>query len=222
MSSTDDLSSRPASPSMSSSDESYSKTTENEEGTSDSPLPPPNQILRAANPLQWLYPGDIQVDLTSPPKLSPMELAQLKDYEVSSTAESQAASTVPNKGGESCNSFEYLNSDRNSGGSAGQYQAKSPFEREIQRLMKESRNSAAAAMTATATAISAKDNAQANNVIMINGNKTSGSSSGGSNHGAELGAEQHRPKNNQSILMCGLDAIREIAKNKNPSESSQM
>lgn len=201
MSSTDDLSSRPHSPSMSSSDESYSKTTENEEGT-DSPLPPPNQILRAANPLQWLYPGDIQVDLTSPPKLSPMELSNLKEFEVSSTTESQAPSTVPNKG-ESCNSFEYLN-DR-----VPPPYAKSPFEREIQRLMKESRNAAAT-----------KDNAN----VIVNGNKTSGSSSGGSSHGgADINSSEQKPKlNNQSILVCGLEAIREIAKNKNPSESSQM
>lgn len=209
MSSTDDLSSRPHSPSMSSSDESYSKTTENEEGT-DSPLPPPNQILRAANPLQWLYPGDIQVDLTSPPKLSPMELSNLKEFEVSSTAESQAASTVPNKG-ESCNSFEYLNNDRNNGGASGAAYTKSPFEREIQRIMKESR---------PAVPANNKDNAN----VIINGNKTSGSSSGGSSHGgAEMNGAEQKPKlNNQSILMCGLDAIREIAKNKNPSESSQM
>lgn len=197
MSSTDDLSSRPHSPSMSSSDESYSKTTENEEGT-DSPLPPPNQMLRIANPLQWLYPGDIQVDPTV--QLSPMELAHLKEFDISSTTESHAPSTVPGgTKGESCNSFEYLN-DRD------RY-PKSPFEREIQRLL-ESSNKAAI------------------KEVVTNGNKTtSGSSSGGSVKG-ETGEANHekigvQKINNQSILMCGLDAIREIAR-KNPSDSSQM
>lgn len=143
-----------------------------------------------------------------------MELSNLKEFEVSSTTESQAPSTVPNKG-ESCNSFEYLNNDRNAGGAGGHgpvatAYTKSPFEREIQRLMKESRMAGGAA----------KDNAN----VIINGNKTSGSSSGGSSHGgAEINGGEQKPKlNNQSILMCGLDAIREIAKNKNPSESSQM
>lgn len=206
MSSTDDLSSRPHSPSMSSSDESYSKTTENE-GT-DSPLPPPNQIFRAGNPLQWLYPGDIQVDLSSSPKLSPIELSNLKEFEISSTTESQAPSTVPNKG-ESCNSFEYLN-DRG--------YPKSPFEREIQRLLNES------------TRVAAVKEHTTNNASQItNGNKTSGSSNsaGSSNNGhssrENLDASIDKPKiTNPSILMCGLEAIKEIARNKNPSESSQM
>lgn len=216
MSSTDDLSSRPHSPSMSSSDESYSKTTENEEGT-DSPLPPPNQILRAQNPLQWLYPGDIQVDPTTSPKLSPIELSNLKEFEISSTTESQAASTVPNKG-ESCNSFEYLN-DRG-------YPI-SPFEREIQRLL-ESSNRANNGQTHI---LNTKDQSNAG-VQITNGNKTSGSSNSGSSNNGQSSRENldtsssngDKPKmmTNQSILMCGLEAIREITRNKNPSESSQM
>lgn len=126
LSSTDDLSSRPHSPSVSSSDESYSKTTEGEgeEGLlfyltnfsanvafqnfrfilpENSPLP--HHITKNPNPLQWLYPCDIQVDLTSP-KLSPVDFSNMKDFEINSTTESQTASTAPNKG-ESCNSFEY-------------------------------------------------------------------------------------------------------------------
>lgn len=200
MSSTDDLSSRPHSPSMSSSDESYSKTTENEEGT-DSPLPPQhttNQMLRITNPLQWLYPGDIQVDPTISPKLSPMELAHLKEFEISSTTESHAPSTVPGDRtkGESCNSFEYLNDQHR--------YPKSPFEREIQRLLETS-------------------NKAAIKEVVTNGNKTSGSSSGGSVKETSDNNQQEKIQkiNNQSILMCGLDAIREIAR-KNPSDSSQM
>lgn len=74
MSSTDDLSSRPHSPSMSSSDESYSKTTEGEGDEEDQnnrrfnrdkaqEMFRQNQLK---NPMQWLYPCDIQVDPTSP------------------------------------------------------------------------------------------------------------------------------------------------------------
>lgn len=103
LSSTDDLSSRPHSPSVSSSDESYSKTTEGEGEEENSPLP--HHITKNPNPLQWLYPCDIQVDLTSP-KLSPVDFTNMKDFEINSTTESQTASTAPNKG-ESCNSFEY-------------------------------------------------------------------------------------------------------------------
>lgn len=103
LSSTDDLSSRPHSPSVSSSDESYSKTTEGEGEEENSPLP--HHITKNPNPLQWLYPCDIQVDLTSP-KLSPVDFSNMKDFEINSTTESQTASTAPNKG-ESCNSFEY-------------------------------------------------------------------------------------------------------------------
>ena len=109
LSSTDDLSSRPHSPSVSSSDESYSKTTEGEGDEENSPLPMHHQNMIAnnkGNPLQWLYPCDIQVDLTSP-KLSPVDFSNLKAFETTtSTTESQAPSTAQNKG-ESCNSFEY-------------------------------------------------------------------------------------------------------------------
>lgn len=117
LSSTDDLSSRPRSPSVSSSDESYSKTTEGEGDEENSPRPthgrhmhPNHQSFTAAtaNPLQWLYPCDIQVDLTSP-KQSPVDFAQMKAaFDTQSTADESVAapSTAQNKG-ESCNSFEY-------------------------------------------------------------------------------------------------------------------
>lgn len=106
LSSTDDLSSRPHSPSVSSSDESYSKTTEGEGDEENSPLPIHHLTKNhPSNPLQWLYPCDIQVDPTSP-KLSPVDFSNLKVFETTSTTESQAPSTAPNKG-ESCNSFEY-------------------------------------------------------------------------------------------------------------------
>lgn len=124
LSSTDDLSSRPRSPSVSSSDESYSKTTEGEGDDENSPRPPLQQrpmlfasssgaqtaANAASNPMQWLYPCDIQVDLNSPRQPSPIDFAQMKAaFDGTSTADESLAtapSTAPNKG-ESCTSFEY-------------------------------------------------------------------------------------------------------------------
>uniref|UniRef100_A0A7G3A9D1 adenylate cyclase n=3 Tax=Lutzomyia longipalpis TaxID=7200 RepID=A0A7G3A9D1_LUTLO len=206
MSSTDDLSSRPHSPSVSSSDESYSKTTENEEGDEEnSPHVAHHQYAKAMNPLQWLYPCDIQADPTSSPKLSPIDLSQLKDLEVSSTTESQAASTAHNKG-ESCNSFEYHVDTWGKN--------KSPFEREIQRLLQES--------TAKANNLS-----NGRNVAPMN---YSGNRQQQQNHQqhdkTKYELEGIEPKSNHSLLFnkhpVGLEAIKEITRNKNPSESSQM
>ncbi|XP_059613049.1 Ca(2+)/calmodulin-responsive adenylate cyclase isoform X2 [Phlebotomus argentipes] len=200
MSSTDDLSSRPHSPSVSSSDESYSKTTENEGEEENSPHQA--QFAKALNPLQWLYPCDIQADPTSSPKLSPIDLSQLKDFEVSSTTESQAASTAHNKG-ESCNSFEYHVDTWGKN--------KSPFEREIQRLLQES---------------SAKANNLNNgrNVMPINYSSSRQNHQQSDKSKYEL--EGVDPKSNHSLLFSkhpvGLEAIKEITRNKNPSESSQM
>lgn len=131
LSSTDDLSSRPRSPSVSSSDESYSKTTEGEGDEENSPRPlqqrpmlfaanaavgNPSSTNNANNPMQWLYPCDIQVDLNSPRQPSPNDFAQMKAaFDGTSTADESAAttapSTAPNKG-ESCKSFEYHDKGR--------------------------------------------------------------------------------------------------------------
>lgn len=268
MSSTDDLSSRPHSPSMSSSDESYSKTTEGEFDEDDQQQGGRFNRDRAQemfrqnqlkNPMQWLYPCDIQVDPTSPADDqvdgkaarsrirgqtgdteddlddddeehdleydgeldSNAQLNHLGDCEVSSTAESMGpASTAQNTKGESCASFEYQNHllqqfyrDKNgqeggglakggssaAGGGGAGMMGKSPFEREIQRLMM-----------------------------------------GGGKQGAQLGGQQHnagkfesvdplRRQQQQSFSSIsnhkhpvGLEAIKEITRNKNPSDSSQV
>ncbi|XP_052862291.1 Ca(2+)/calmodulin-responsive adenylate cyclase [Anopheles cruzii] len=161
MSSTDDLSSRPHSPSVSSSDESYSKTTEEgEEFDGDGPLSPvlggPNVTAQpnanVHNPLQFLYPCDIQVDPTQAlePKLSPVELGNLHDFELASTTAETKSSSVQNRG-ESCNSFEYHVKGAPPvpagviGGPGGPVPStgafpKSPFERELQRRMNESQS----------------------------------------------------------------------------------
>ncbi|XP_054727054.1 Ca(2+)/calmodulin-responsive adenylate cyclase isoform X1 [Anastrepha obliqua] len=303
MSSTDDLSSRPHSPSMSSSDESYSKTTEGE-GDEDSPritaMGNHNHHQRnGANPLQWLYPCDIQVDPTSPV----VDMSNLKDFEVSSTTESQGqqTNTTHNKG-DSCNSFEYQDrvllaankkQSSNGGGGGGgssnganggggngggstsaSNSAKSPFERELQRLLNESSRARALAATSSSGGnITSASNSNTN----PEGNTTSNSSSrnnielsysasnsklssnnglaaGGSGSNGNLsGSNSMSGNNNQKSLTTtildeltspttgrqpskipistsfmiakhpvGLEAIKEITRNKNPSESSQM
>ncbi|XP_067639560.1 Ca(2+)/calmodulin-responsive adenylate cyclase isoform X3 [Eurosta solidaginis] len=300
MSSTDDLSSRPHSPSMSSSDESYSKTTEGE-GDEDSPritaLGKNNKHQLAnggANPLQWLYPCDIQVDPTSPV----VDMSNLKDFEMSSTTESQGqqTNTTHNKG-DSCNSFEYQDrvllaaqkkqtSNGSNGGGGGNGEAgnggstsasnsaKSPFERELQRLLNESSRARALAATSSSGGnITSASNSNSN----PEGNTTSNSSSrnnielsysasnsklssnnglaaGGSGSNGNLsGSNSLSGNNNQKSITTtildeltspttgrqpskipistsfmitkhpvGLEAIKEITRNKNPSESSQM
>lgn len=64
-SSADEISSLNHSPSISSSDESYSRTTD----ASPSPSPPPQP--QSADLHQWLYPSDIQVNPCSSPETSP-------------------------------------------------------------------------------------------------------------------------------------------------------
>lgn len=241
LSSTDDLSSRAHSPSVSSSDESYSKTTEGECEEENSPIPI-HHIAKNSNPLQWLYPCDIQVDLTSP-KLSPVDFTNLKDFEISSTTESQAPSTTAqNRGGESCNSFEYH--DRGAGGGGGVAVAqKSPFEREIQRLLDSSArannkelhigNGGGGASGNGYHDKASNLNSCRNNIDILYNNSNSCSKLMNNNKSKyELECVEKLPiklnqqqSNNQIILgkhPVGLEAIKEITRNTNPSDSSQM
>ncbi|KAH8368782.1 hypothetical protein KR084_004664 [Drosophila pseudotakahashii] len=290
MSSTDDLSSRPHSPSMSSSDESYSKTTEGE-GENDEDSRPripngghlphhhhhhqhrngyhlPSGGGGLVNPLQWLYPCDIQVDPTSP-------VVDLHDFELSSTTESQGQSNTQPKG-DSCNSFDYQKAAV--GGSGTGIATKSPFERELQRLLNESSRARCLATTATATATTTTTDHTASNgsrdVMMSyslsngklsgaagsgsvsgsavgngsgssngnlsggsgsnsnSGNNNSNSNSGGGHHKADQQQQLHgdtqelKLPGSSSFMIAkhpvGLEAIKEITRNKNPSESSQM
>nr|CCF77365.1 rutabaga adenylyl cyclase [Calliphora vicina] len=304
MSSTDDLSSRPHSPSMSSSDESYSKTTEGE-GEEDSPriTAANNHVTRnGGNPLQWLYPCDIQVDPTSPV----IDMSNLKDFEVSSTTESQGqyTTTTQNKG-DSCNSFEYQDrlvlaqgkqgqgAGQTSGG-GNQNATKSPFERELQRLLNESSRARGLATTTHNSTAATASSSTGGNITSVSGgnaeggNTTSNSSSrnnidisysgsnsklssNGLNVAAGIGGSGSLGSNgnlsgstplsgnnnlkNVTTAMAatildelnspttgrlqgskipvstsfmiakhpvGLEAIKEITRNKNPSESSQM
>lgn len=260
MSSTDDLSSRPRSPSMSSSDESYSKTTEGE-GDEDSPrvTASSNHLNRNINPLQWLYPCDIQVDPMSPI----VDMTNMKDFEISSTTESQGqqTTTTQNKG-DSCNSFEYQ--DRINGGVVGvglksvalatsQSNSKSPFERELQRLLNESARSRSGNITeaikhnsqqknnGSASTTSSRNNLDlsysvSNTKLSYNGESSrNGNNNNGKNSNKfdsaltiteELTRHSSKIPISTSFLITkhpvGLEAIKEITRNKNPSESSHM
>lgn len=109
MSSTDDLSSRndPHSLSVSSSDESFSKTTEDDYERQQLNLQK-NDLKRNQNFLKSLLNDQHQQQQTS--NISPIDLRELHDCEISSTTD-HTVSTIPNKG-ESCNSFEYHHEKR--------------------------------------------------------------------------------------------------------------
>ncbi|KAL5276779.1 ADCY1 family protein [Megaselia abdita] len=211
MSSTDDLSSRPHSPSMSSSDESYSKTTEGE-ADDDSPrinhrnLQLQQMNKHITNPLQWLYPCDIQVDPTSPV----VGIPNMKDFEISSTTESQGQTATTQNKGDSCNSFEYQEEPQAQQTVTHQLQQQqqpvkqSPFERELQRLLVESTRNRSASMSGSIS--TAKENTIKEN--------------------EEKKVFASRIPVSTSFLISkhpvGLDAIKEITRHKNTSESSQM
>ncbi|XP_055618682.1 Ca(2+)/calmodulin-responsive adenylate cyclase isoform X2 [Toxorhynchites rutilus septentrionalis] len=238
MSSTDDLSSRPRSPSVSSSDESYSKTTEGgeeEDLAERSPLPPHGggaaYFNNFNNPLQYLYPGDIQVDptSTSSPKLSPIDFSNMKDFEVTTTAETK--SSVPNKG-ESCTSFEFQ--DRGSSGSGSTPAApggfpKSAFERELQRRMAESqsRPMLAASAAAVSNNNSSVDHPQQQQLQMDQCQQQQTQSQHHHHHHLPVRRDSlEKVKNVNNLLLAKhpgtLEAIKEATRNKNPSESSHM
>jgi hypothetical protein len=227
LSSTDDLSSRPHSPSVSSSDESYSKTTE---GEGDSPLPGASAASKPTNPLQWLYPGErLPVDATAigGPKLSPIDLKYLQDFEInSSTTDCHTMSTLPHLKGESCKSFEYHDRALPPPSAAPALMAaKSPFEREIQRLLAASRGGGAAKEPVTREPNHLE--ITASNIVNGSGSRFHGAASGGRGN-AKLKYELEsveKPRNHHLLEKhhpVGLEAIKEITRNKHASESSHL
>uniref|UniRef100_A0A182T6J1 Uncharacterized protein n=1 Tax=Anopheles maculatus TaxID=74869 RepID=A0A182T6J1_9DIPT len=236
LSSTDDLSSRPHSPSVSSSDESYSKTTEGEDfdGEAHSPLPVAsvfNPGVNVGNPLQYLYPCDIQVDPTSPPKISPIDFGNMHDFEVTSTTVETKSSSANNKG-ESCNSFEYHEK--------GPSYPKSPFERELQRRMNESQSRPMiAAQVSVASGGGGTDGQNGGDVVdmgreesqAIGGKVANCNNSFDQQQQQQQQQQNHdgtleRARNVNNILIAKhpgtLEAIKEATRNKNPSESSHL
>ncbi|KFB41886.1 AGAP000727-PA-like protein [Anopheles sinensis] len=242
LSSTDDLSSRPHSPSVSSSDESYSKTTEGEDFDGHSPLPVGAvfaNVNNVNNPLQYLYPCDIQVDPTASPKLSPIDFSNMRDFEVTSTTAETKSSSAHNKG-ESCNSFEYHEKDAPPSAAAAVF-PKSPFERELQRRMNESQSRPVLAQAGGGGAadggeravthsssgeVPSRDSYPNAHTRHLEQQQLQQVGGAGDAFERQDGTPDRATKNVSSILSAKhpgtLEAIKEATRNKNPSESSHM
>lgn len=138
-SSTEDISSRAYSPSLSSSNEDILKPTAKIGDRGDCPPSSSSTdilghhvnhgtdwLLRTGAPMPTNLSGFPQHFINGS-KINSIDLDYLKDLELSSTTESHAPSTLPpnNREIESCTSFEYHENGM----------IKSPFQREIQRLL---------------------------------------------------------------------------------------
>lgn len=173
----------------------------------------------------------------------------MKDFEISSTTESQAPSTTAqNRGGESCNSFEYH--DR-PGGPNHVIVQKSPFEREIQRLLESSARANNKELPIGHVLHIGSNNGSGNGLgnggyhdkasnlnncrinidILYNNSNSCNKLMNNNKSKYEMECVEKLPKlqqqqsNNQIILgkhPVGLEAIKEITRNTNPSDSSQM
>lgn len=165
-------------------------------------------------------------------KLNSIDLAYLKELDLSSTTESQAPSTLPpnNKEIESCTSFEYH--DNNAPSVTATSSIKSPFQREIQRLMESSSSkipvpinrSGGKALTPTGSKGGilhlqyARDELASGEAFkMKNGNTDKPSNYGKISTGSGVTMATVNGKH-----PVGLEAIKEIAKNTTASESSHM
>lgn len=159
-------------------------------------------------------------------KLNSIDLAYLKELDLSSTTESQAPSTLPpnNKEIESCTSFEYH--DNNGPSAVATSSIKSPFQREIQRLMESSSSKipvpvnrgGAKALTPTGSKggilhlqYARDEHATGEATKMKNGNGERSSY-----------AKMPTGPTVNGKHAVGLEAIKEIAKNTTVSESSHM
>lgn len=155
-------------------------------------------------------------------KLNSIDLAYLKDLDLSSTTESPSTLAATNKEVESSTSFEYQENNA----------IRSPFQREIQRLL-DSSASKGAPHAANRTSIPA--NEMQNSKCMKTSHETNGFlHSNQQNH--EFDATQ-KSSNYMQVLLggastslatvngkhpVGLEAIKEIAKNSANSDSSQV
>lgn len=242
-SSTEDISSRPYSPSLSSSNEDILKPQAKIGDRGDCPSEQVHRQMKADS--DWMLRsalahnagGNYPNQFGAGSKLNSIDLAYLKELDLSSTTESQAPSTLPpnNKEIESCTSFEYH--DNNAPATATATSSiKSPFQREIQRLMESSsskipvpinRNGAGGGKVVTPTGSKggvlhlqyARDEhtsvGDAQKMKNGNADKPSNYAKMPSGHGISMA-----PVNGKHPV--GLEAIKEIAKNTTASESSHM
>lgn len=171
-------------------------------------------LLRSAIHAESNYPQYPQ-QFGAGSKLNSIDLAYLKDLDLSSTTESPSTLAATNREVESSTSFEYQENNL----------IRSPFQREIQRLLDSS------ASKVTITANRASIDAQNYNATKLNAqhmnNDVNGSSSHSKQSNIELEAAQVLLIGGNSAITngkhpVGLDAIKEIAKNTANSDSSQM
>lgn len=136
-------------------------------------------------------------------KLNSMDLAYLKDLELSSTAESRCPSTLPpnNREIESCTSFEYHNEAP---------MIESPFQREIQRLLD---TSSKIPLPIHRIKMPINGSNGENILRNRNGNGILDSFNETANISSSSGNGKHP---------VGLEAIKEIAKNSTNSDSSHL
>lgn len=150
-------------------------------------------------------------------KLNSIDLAYLKDLDLSSTTESPSTLAATNKEVESSTSFEYQENNL----------IRSPFQREIQRLL----DSSASKIPISGNRSSL--DAQNSNAIKLNAQNVNSDSNGSSSHSKHSNIELEAAQvllsvGNSAIAMVngkhpvGLEAIKEIAKNTANSDSSQM
>lgn len=162
-------------------------------------------------------------------KLNSIDLAYLKDLDLSSTTESPSTLAATNKEVESSTSFEYQDNA-----------IRSPFQREIQRLL-DSSASKIAPHSANRTSIPSANDVQ-NHAKGMKGNAhNSNIETNGYMHSNQQNHEQfdaaQKSSNYMQVLLggastslatvngkhpVGLEAIKEIAKNSANSDSSQV
>jgi adenylate cyclase 1 len=219
MSSTDDLSQSEHRQSLSvdsSSDESYSKTDDFDQSNLKLDMPPPRTSAAAAAEYQRRMPA----------------LKDLQDYEISSTTDHTVSTLPPNKG-ESCNSFEFQNNDKRESQckmlifttnflTFFSAYPKSPFERELQRLLSESAKNKLLAVNKTNnldTTSSGKHKKSANNGSNNNNNNNTSNGLYGSKRATSSSAANGNNNNindhieSESLKQTmGLEAVKEITK----------
>lgn len=156
-------------------------------------------------------------------KLNSIDLAYLKDLDLSSTTESPSTIAATNKEVESSTSFEYQENNV----------IRSPFQREIQRLLDSSASKVAANRPSVSNANEAQ-NSKINKMNAQHANNDTNGLSHANQSNMEFDAVQ-KTSNYMQVLLggassslvngkhpVGLEAIKEIAKNNANSDSSQV
>lgn len=178
-------------------------------------------VLRNADPNYPQYPQQFGAGS----KLNSIDLAYLKDLDLSSTTESPSTLAATNKEVESSTSFEYQENNA----------IRSPFQREIQRLLESSASKVAANRPTMPVNIETQ-NSKVNKTNAQNGNNDTNGFSYSNQSNNEFDAAQ-KSSNYMQVLLggastalatvngkhpVGLEAIKEIAKNTTNSDSSQV